>query len=459
MTVQVGEASATFIPGARRRSGPRRAFQSPSRPIVALGAVFAAVIVPYLLAIGGPLRLQPDSVVYLAVARSLPLPQGHQEYPFGYPAFLRALDDVGLGSAWGLVAVNLVLLAVALAVVYRLCRDPLGLSPIKSALVCLAILLSHTVSDYSPSPLSELPYFTVAMICLLALSRAERRTGRSRVTLLVVATLLMAAAVSIRTQGLALLPPVLFVAIGASNLETGWRLVREHRAIALATTPLLVVGLIAATVLVIRTTPYAHHLAYVWRDIHGVGQFLARLGDEVRTKLMSVGELAGQTNCCQKLAPAFAPLLEVAGVLVLALVVLGWRVRPRLGAIEVFVLSTAFVVLVYAGAEPRFWLASLPFMLVYVLSAGEWLARVLVAKVALVGFLVFFGLAGAGWLADSVIASTAERRFPEVWAASQVPNLAATYRVAFGEARPGDRMKVSSAALKELRRSEPLARR
>jgi hypothetical protein len=458
MTVQAGGASATLTARARQRVGPRRAFQSPSGPIVALGAVFAAVIAPYLLAIGGPLRLQPDSVVYLAIARGLPLPQSHQEYPFGYPALLRAIDDVGLGSAWGLVAVNLVLLAVALAVVYRLCRDPLDLSPTKSALVCLAILLSHTVSDYSLSPLSELPYFTVAMICLLALSRAERRSGRSRITLLVVAALLAAAAVSIRTQGLALLPPVLFVAIGASKLETGWRLVRQHRAIALVTTPLLVVGLIAATVLVIRTTPYGHHLAYVWRDIHGVGQLLARLRDEVRTKIMSVGELAAQTNCCQKLAPAFAPLLEVAGVLVLALVVFGWRVRPRLGAIEVFVLSTAFVVLVYAGAEPRFWLASVPFMLVYVLFAGERLARARVAKVVLVTFLIFFGLAGVGWLVDSVRMSTAGRRFPDIWA-SQAPNLAATYRVAFGEAGPGDKRKVSSAALTELRRSEPLARR
>jgi hypothetical protein len=50
---------------------------------------------------------------------------------------------------------------------------------------------------------------------------------------------------------------------------------------------------------------------------------------------------------------------RVGGALVLALVVLAWRVRPRLGAIEIFVLSTAFVVLVYAAAEPRFWLASL----------------------------------------------------------------------------------------------------
>jgi hypothetical protein len=458
MTVETGGVSATLSARGRQRVPPWMALQSPRGAVVAMGAVYAAVIAPYVLAIGGPLRLQSDSVVYLAQALRIALPRGRQDYPFGYPTLLRVVDHVGLGSASGLVAVNLVLLAVALAVVYRLCRDPFGLSSTKAALVCLAILLSHTVSDYSPSPLSEVPYFSVAMVCLLALSRAERRTGRSRIMLLLLGGVFATAAISIRTQGLALLPPVLVAAVGSPNLRRVWRSARRHSAIALATAPLLVVGLIAATVLVIRATPYAHHLGYVWRDINGVGPLLARVRAEVATKLMSVGELAGQTNCCSKLAPSFAPLLEAGGVLVLALLVLGWRVRPRFGAIEVFVLSTAFVVLVYAGAEPRFWLASLPFMLVYVLFAGERLARARVVKVAMVVFLIFFSLAGAGWLVYSVRMSTAGRRFPDLWA-SQAPELAATYRVAFGDARPGDQRKVDSAALRELRRYEPLARR
>jgi hypothetical protein len=459
MTVQTVGGSATLLAPDRQRRSARRRFQSPRRPVVALGAAFLAVVTPYLVAIGGPLRLQPDSVVYLALARGLALPYPHQAYPFGYPALLRVIDYIGLGSAWGLVAVNLLLLAVALAVVYRLCRDPFGLSSTKAALVCLAILLSHAVSEFSPSPTSDIPYFTVAMLCLLALSRAERRTSRSRVTLLLLGGVLAAAAISIRTQGLALVPPVLFVAIGGPNLQRAWRSFRRHRAISIVVTPLIVLGLIAATVLVIRSTPYARHIAYVWRDISGARSLLARLGDEVEAKLMSVGELAGQTNCCSRLSSSFSPLLAAGGALVLALLVLGWRVRPRFGAIEVFVISTAFVVLVYAGGAPRFWMASLPFMLVYGLFAGERLARVFVVRMALIGFLVFFGLAGAGWLVDSVIVSTSELRFPDLWVAHEAPHLAATYRVAFGEARPGDRTKVRSAALIELRRSEPLARR
>jgi hypothetical protein len=458
MTVQPGGAFATLTARRHQQVASRIGFRYARRPVVALGAVFAAVITPYLLAIGGPLRLAPDSVVFLAQARGLPLPHGHQVYPFGYPALLRAIDNLGLGSAWGLVTVNLFLLGVALAVVYRLGRDPFGLSPTKAALVCLAILLSRTVSLIAPSPLSELPYFAVAMICLLALTRAEQRTGRSRLTLLVLGGVLAAAAISIRTQGLALVPPVLFVAIGIPNLRSGWGLARRHRAIALASAAFLVVGLIAATVLVIRTTPYSHQLGYVWRDINGIGQLVARLHDEVRAKLMSVGELAGQTHCCAKLSPSFAPLLEAAGVVVLAFLVLGWRIRPRFGAIEVFVLSTALVVLVYAGGQPRFWLAALPFMIVYLLFAGERLASARVAKVALVVFLGFFGLAGAGWLVESVRISTAGRRFPDLWA-SQARSLAATYRVAFGEGRPGDQRNINSTALRELRLYEPLARR
>ena len=63
---------------------------------------------------------------------------------------------------------------------------------------------------------------------------------------------------------------------------------RRHRRLAVGASPLMLLALIGATILVIRATPYSHQIAYVWRDIHGVGALVARMGAEAKAKLMSI---------------------------------------------------------------------------------------------------------------------------------------------------------------------------
>lgn len=459
MTVETGTSA---IAGGTRLA-KRRVSARPAWPLVGISAAFVAVTLLYLTTVIGPLRLQGNSVTFLALGLGIAppglAPPGLTGTPFGYPALLRLINDVGLGSASGVVAVNLVLLAIAVAVVYRLSRRPLGLSPIRAALVCLAVLLSQAVSQLSPLPVSDIPAFAAAMTCLWALTAAEARSGRPRVALLLLGVLLAALATWVRTEYLALVPAVVFVAVGAPNLRRGWQLVRRHRRLAAGASPLLLLASIGVTILVIRATPYSHVIAYVWRDIHSVGALVARVGSEAKVKLMSIGELAVQADCCRHLGPSFAPIFAAAGVGVLALLVLGWRERPRLGPIEVFVLSTALVVLVFAGGAPSYWLPAVPFMMVYALFAGERLARIRGAKPALIVLLVGFAAAGTGRLVQSTLISTAGRAFPRVWATQYVPELAATYRVAFGEPQRGDERRVSRLALTELRRYDPLARR
>ena len=169
----------------------------------------------------------------LALADRIPIAPGHQAYPPGYPGLLRVAEHLGLGNGPGLVAVNLLLLAVALGAVYRLCRQPLGLSPTKAALVCLAVLLARPVIGGTPTPVSEIPYFAAAMLCLLALTAAERRSGWPRARFLVLGGVLAAAGISVRIEGVALVPPVLLVAIGAPNLIALWRVARRHKVAAL----------------------------------------------------------------------------------------------------------------------------------------------------------------------------------------------------------------------------------
>src|SRR5205085_8050128 len=180
--------------------------------VIALTALFVAAAVPYLIALCSPVRLAPDSIVYLARAHGIPDPPGFPDYPPGYPALLKGLGHVGLDTPAGLVGLNLVLLAVGLVAAYYLCRRELGLGAMTSACLCLATLLSHTTSFHAPTPMSDVPFFGVAMVCLLALSFASHRSGWRRWALLALGALLAAARVSIRTAVSARGPPRLSAA-------------------------------------------------------------------------------------------------------------------------------------------------------------------------------------------------------------------------------------------------------
>lgn len=405
-----------------------------------------------------------DSVVYLAKAAGLRPPPGFHHYPPGYSELLRAAMHVGLGSARGFVAVNLLLLAVALGAVYRLCRQPMGLTPTKATVVCLVVLLSHTVSEVTPLVLSDVFDLAVTMICLLALSTAELQTGWPRRGWLALAAVLAAAAISIRSQSLALIPPLALVIVGTPNLSKLWHSASRHRPTAIPVAAVSLVAVVLAAVLVIGASPYGSQISHAWSGHGGVGGTLTRAGSKVESRLISVGELAAQTNCCQRLShafglavrPAFRLALMIGGAAVVALLVIGWRTRRRFGAIELYVLCTAAVVLVY-GTLTRYWITALPFMVVYGFFAAERLARIKPIKGAAIVFGVAFAIAGGAWLVEEVVISTSGRRFPD-WEKAIEPSLAPAYRVAFGEARPGDDRKVNAVALELLRRYEPLAR-
>lgn len=445
---------------------PARFRRVPTWSQAALATGFVAAVTPYLIALGSPLQLfGGDPITYLALADRLPITGNPQGYPPGYPALLRFAEDVGLGSAWGFVAVNLILLAVAVGCIYCLCRQPMGLAPVEAALVCMAVLLAHIVSELTPVVMSDIAYFGVAMFCLLVLSTAEPRWGRPRGRLLILAGALAAIAISIRIAGLALLPPIVYVAAEPYLIKL-WRVVRRRPATVLATAAVSLLVLVAVTVVVTRTTPYGDQVTHTWSTNAGPGAVLSRLGADARDNLSSLGGIALQTNCCQRVAAALGVddpgiisyAFAVVGLALVALVVLGWRARRRLGAIEVFVLATAAVNLVYAVGTPRYWLPALPFIIAYALLGLERFARLKRARVAVLAYVAAFAVAGAGWLIDSVRISTSGREFPRVAAAYLDPRLAASYRVAFGDPQSGDRLQASPLAVELLRRYEPLAR-
>src|ERR1700739_4112532 len=100
MTVAPASASRLVSQPSNSPVAELRARRRPSWRRAALATGCVAVVTPYLLALGSPLRLFDDAVTYLSLADGSRLPGQHQVYPPGYPALLRIAEHIGLGSAW-----------------------------------------------------------------------------------------------------------------------------------------------------------------------------------------------------------------------------------------------------------------------------------------------------------------------------------------------------------------------
>jgi hypothetical protein len=231
-----------------------------------------------------------------------------------------------------------------------------------------------------------------------------------------------------------------------------------------ATLAVALLALITVTVVVIAVSPYSHLVTRTYTN-GGIGNSVHRIGLDGRDKLSGLGELALQTNCCRRASNALgvhnhglvAWGFALAGVALVALCVLGWCARRRFGVVELFVLSTVAVVLVFPFGLSRFWIAALPFIFVYALFGLERLVRFRAARGAIVLYAIVFVAIGAAWLIQSARVSTSGRDFPAVASSQLTPPFAASYRVAFGEARRGDNRLAVPSVVRLLRLYEPLA--
>jgi hypothetical protein len=463
----VATRPTTLLPGGRDAIAlPHRApalrarlAARPDALVLALIAAFVLVAIPYLLSLASPLRLEPDSVTYLSRGAGLPLPAHHQSYPPGYPALLSVLDHIGLGTTWGFVGLNLVLLVAGLVAAYVICRRALNLSPLLSALVLLGTLLSRTITLFSSTPVAEVPYFGVALLCLLVLTVADRRRGRGRWRWLALGIALAAAAVSIRVAGLALVAPLLYVAVGGDRLRALVGAIRRGRPWAVAWFVAGAVVLVLAGAVAIRISPYWQHISATWGVHGGFGAFVHNVAIEMRTKVISLGALGSQTNCCVRAPSVLRPAYIVFGLVVGALIVYGWLGRRRFGPVEAFILGTAAVILVYAGGVPRFWIAVIPFLVAYALLGALRLARFRPLRYLVAAGIAGFVIGGGVWLVNSVVLTTAGQSFPRVWSREIDPALQASYRVAWGDPHLLDLVRAEPAAVTLLYRYEPRARR
>jgi hypothetical protein len=426
-------------------------------------AVLALVGAPYLLLLKSPLRLAGDEIAYLSLGArmaggfpDLPFPPGAIDYPRGYPAVLAALDRLGLGVPWAFVGLNLVLLAIGIAATYVLLRRVFRFGAAASTIVCSLTLLSRVIVWTAAGALTDVPFFALAMLCLLLLGLSRRAAPRRAWPAIAAATLLAAAALELRTIGVALLPAVLFGVASRPEAGAWWRKLRAKPTLAAAVAAVTAAVVIGAGVLAVSGTGYWAATKKGWRVDAGVGAVAGQAAHELKAEFRTVGELALNIN--HDRAPAGTwPLFVIVGLAAGTLVAFGVRARRRrLEAVDVYAASLAITLFLWPGNDARLWLPALPILLAYGALALRRYRSSIAVSAATLAFVVAFGTIGAFTLARSASISFAGSRFPEVWA-DTAPWTEPTYRLAFDPRATVDRREVRRRVLLLLRRYEPLA--
>jgi hypothetical protein len=416
--------------------------------------LITALSIPYLIALKSPLRLTPDAVVFLSLARGIttetPFRPGEElkPGPRGYPHLLALLDRVGLGVPWAFVALNLLFLGVGLISVYLLLRSSFAFDRATTLLACGGTLLVHDVIADAAIALSDMTFFGLAMLCLLLLERSTHTGGFAATSMIMGAAALAAGAFAIRTIGIALWPTVIFVAL--SRFSIAQRLRDSTRGqLAAAASAAAAITLAVGAVAVIGIMHSGYFRIFGAQDASPESVF-----GQAKAKLRVIGELATNIPGSSRYAlDAAHPLYYVAGALLIVLIIVGSIHRRRLGLVEVYTASTVLVLLAFPGNLSRLWIPIVPMLIAYVLVAARALGRRRLVRIGLSIYFVAFAAVGVASLADSVRLSLSGAQFPDRW--TSVPSLRAAYKVAFGQVTPASVGAIDQDALRVLRYYEP----
>jgi hypothetical protein len=427
-----------------------------AKPIV-LGILAIATI--YLLQIYSPLRLVNDGVVYLSLATSAV--DGHgfiyhgapEQYPLGYPALIYLLVKMGLGHAWAFNALNCLFLGLAIVAAYHILRASLAMTREKALRLCAMTMLSFIVVKHVTQMVSDTVFFGASMSCLWALVWAEQaEQTRRRHVRCALAFGLAVFATSVRAIGIALLPAIVFVALGGAPALQRWaeKLRQRRRAAVIATLGLLLLAVVG--VFVITRTQYFHMALSSYRA-RGVSRSVTKA---LEFQLGEWGEFLANLPQAKLPAP-LQPFIFLVGLMAMALAAAGiWKRRRNLGALEVYLFGYLLTLLAAPWQDARYLLPVIPLLLGYLAVFTEDLPKHRFVRFALATYVVYFFLLGIAALVYSTRITFSGRSFPDLYGDGTIR---ATYRAAYREPSDPAAGQVNPDALDLLLRYDPRFRR
>lgn len=437
---------STVIPGPTTTSA-KAVSSGPWGRVLAIALVLIGCT--YLLQICTPLRLNYDAVVLLGIADEAARDGSYTyhgaitQYPRGYPFLVRALESSGMAASWSFVGMNLLFLAAGLIAIGCIYRRGLGLSNNVTMVLCGMALLSYVIVKHVTLPLSDLPFFGTCVCALAAMSECARDPRRLR-TWLPLSIGLTLAATTLRTAGVALVPPLLWlVAMAAVRCS---RLVGRVWKMTLAST---LASTAAGVAWAVGRTAYFRETVESFRNEASATSIVWALASNAWVHFLEGGEAF--INIPIAKAPGlFHFLYPYAGIVMVAFSVYSiFALRRRIGPVEIFAASYLLLLFGYAGYDARYWMPVLPILF-------GLCARTLV-QTRLPEILTAAGPVYASWvlitglaaLAHSSRISLAGDRFPDLYGDGALRD---TYRVALGLAGPEAAPGLNKDALHLLRK-------
>ena len=364
-------------------------------------ALLVLIVILYALQLFSPLRLNGDATALLTIAESGAAGTGFlldgqkTQFPPGYPAAVAVLLRAHVFGSATLMGLTFLCLGAGVLATYYLVRQDICEEHGFATAISFMTLLSYVVVKHATIPLSDIPYFGVAMAGLAMLSRAAQvRERRGWLTASAWAIILVS--ICVRRVGVVLLPALLYVG------WLGWREARFRGKVQW----LLALGFMApVTAWTIRNTSTLSDFSSIYRE-----KGLANLSVELpRYRLTELGELL--TNIpASKLPAAMAPVLIVAGIAAACLVAWGIALvlsTKGLRPAHVYVAGYVLTVAIWPAINSRFWLPVVPLLFAY---GGVALKRAWAAGA--VPYFCAFAIMGLFALGYSTRISLAGSEFP-----------------------------------------------
>ncbi len=362
----------------------------------------------FVLQIFSPLRLNTDATVLLSMGESAAQGGGFSDggqktvFPPGYPTLLAILLREGLAHSWVIIGLNVVFLSVGLFAAYSLLIREFFEDQAVVLMICSFFLLSYVVVKHFTIPLTDVPFFCISMSCIAVTSQTTNMDSNWRFAILTgTAWLLAVTAITVRSIGVALLPPLVFTLVSSPP----FKLLLER----LSLRTKMVVVMIA--VFVGAGSAYVFENTSYWRIFisNAKKANLSLILQIVSYRLRELGEMFGNFPTT-KMPAKLHVVVPWMGLFLFVLILFGLATkRRRIGPAEVFLVCYIGILFVWPYYDARFWLPVIPLLIAYSVLAVKSL-RFPKGVVAI--YCIVFATLGFGAIAYSTRISFAGSQFP-----------------------------------------------
>lgn len=391
-----------------------------------------------------PLRLNGDAIVLLSMADSAAHGDGFFDggqktvFPPAYPALLAVLIKAGLAHSWGIIGLNVVLLALGLFAAYTLLIREFFADKTIVLSLCSFFLLSFVVIKHFTIPLTDVPFFCCSTCCLAVMSQARKIDWNWRFVVLVVAAWVLAvAAIAVRRIGVALVPSLVFMMMSSPQFKS---FLKDRRTKLIAALIAALAG--AALICLIAKTS-------TLSDFIGAANKLTLPTLVFRIlsyRLTEFGELLVNVPI-SKMPTLLHAMVPWVGLVSILLTFFGLTTKRRgIGPTEMFLVCYTGILFAWPYYDTRFWLPVIPLLVAYsALSVKRLRLPFCVVTIYCVVFAVFGFIA----IAYSTRITFAGSKFPDRYGDG---NLRSTYCSALQSCPDGgNSKKVDAKVLRLLR--------